>query len=135
MPACAEQTPGENVAIAAMLGALVAVPFYSRRALMNRLPSLTAADEPAKLASVTAAITSVFSPAWWPWSAVTVIVVVTIPAGHIRQTRSTARTFCTSIATAAQTGDTASVRLRSGRLLATDGTRHQARERRQLQDG
>src|SRR5690242_9770324 len=120
---------------------------------MNRLPSFTAADEPAKLASVTAAITSVFSPAWWPWSAVTVIVVVTIPAGHIRQssspassallrasawTRSTARTFCTSIATAAQTGDTAaSVRLRSRRLLASerDGARHQARERRPLQDG
>src|SRR5690349_24823076 len=120
---------------------------------MNRLPSFTAADEPAKLASVTAAITSVFSPAWWPWSAVTVIVVVTIPAGHIRQssspastarlrasacTRSTARTFCTSIATAAHTGDTAaSVRLRSGRLLASErgGTRHQARERGQLQVG
>src|SRR5690348_5095306 len=120
---------------------------------MNRLPSLTAAEEPTKLASVTAAITSVFSPAWWPWSAVTVIVVVTIPAGHIRQssspastarlrasacTRSTARTFCTSIATAAHTGDTAaSVRLRSGRLLASErgGTRHQARERGQLQDG
>src|SRR5258705_12794444 len=103
---------------------------------MNRLPSLTAAEEPTKLASVTAAITSPFSPAWWPCSAVTVIVVVTIPVGHIRQssspassarlrasacTRNTARTFCTSIATAAQTGDTAaSVRLRSGRRLASD---------------
>src|SRR5580693_5630630 len=103
---------------------------------MNRLPRLTAADEPTRLASVTAAITSPFSPAWWPCSAVTVIVVVTIPAGHIRQssspassarlrasacTRNTARTFCTSIATAAQTGDTAdSVRLRSGRRLASE---------------
>jgi hypothetical protein len=28
MPACAEQTSGKNVTIAAMLGALVAVPFY-----------------------------------------------------------------------------------------------------------
>src|SRR6266567_8909052 len=120
---------------------------------MNRLPRLTAAEEPTKLASVTAAITSPFSPAWWPCSAVTVIVVATIPVGHIRQsaspassarlrasacTRNTARTFCTSIATAAQTGDTAaSVRLRSGRRLASerDGTQHQARERRQLQDG
>ena len=34
MPACAEQTPGENAAIAAMLGALVAVPFYSRRTVL-----------------------------------------------------------------------------------------------------
>ena len=66
MPACAEHTSGKNVTIAAMLGVLVAVPFYSRRALMNRLPSLTAADEPAKLASVTAAITSVFSPRGGP---------------------------------------------------------------------
>src|SRR2546430_17204787 len=57
---------------------------------MNRLPSLTAAEEPTKLASVTAAITSDFSPAWWPCSAVTVIVVVTIPAGHIRQSSSPA---------------------------------------------
>src|SRR5690242_13585327 len=103
---------------------------------MNRLPRLTAAEEPTKLASVTAAITSPFSPAWWPCSAVTVIVVVTIPAGHIRQssspassarlrasacTRNTARTFCASIATAAQTGDTAaSVRLRSGGRLASE---------------
>src|SRR5947209_10829245 len=103
---------------------------------MNRLPRLTAAEEPTKLASVTAEITSDFSPAWWPCSAVTVIVVVTIPAGHIRQssspassarlrasacTRNTARTFCTSIAAAAQTADTAaSVRLRSGRRLASE---------------
>jgi len=43
--------------------ALVAVLFYRRRALMNRLPSLTAAEEPTKLASVTAAVTSPFSPA------------------------------------------------------------------------
>ena len=34
MPACAEQTPGNNVTIAAMLGALVAVPFYSRRTVL-----------------------------------------------------------------------------------------------------
>src|SRR5438132_9364661 len=57
---------------------------------MNRLPSLTAAEELTKLASVTAAITSDFSPAWWPCSAVTVIVVVTIAAGHIRQSSSPA---------------------------------------------
>ena len=57
---------------------------------MNRLPSLTAAEEPTKLASVTAAITSPFSPAWWPCSAVTLIVVVIIPAGHFRQSSSPA---------------------------------------------
>jgi Glycosyl hydrolases family 15 len=42
--------------------ALVAVLFYRRRALMNRLPSLTAAEEPTKLASVTAAGHLTFQP-------------------------------------------------------------------------